>query len=352
MSKVGIFGVRLDHSGLAYQTFNLTRMLRPDKILAVDSSTFNKDMQQDYDRFEGFSGIMAKAWPTNRECVAFLNTGVTHIFCAETPYNMALYGYANTRGAKVFTQPNPEFFDGWNHPHEPKPTKYLMPSYWYLDEMIERYGADMVQYLPPPAFPSDFKNARDENFRRAGRRKFLHIMGRTVSKDRNGTFSLLDSLKHTKADFELTIRCQHDCEEYINYSDDKRITWDIRNIPIQEDMYKDFDAMIMPRRYGGLCLPANEALMSGLPVIMPDISPNNRLLPPEWLVTANITDTLQTRILLDVYSADSHLLAEKLDWLTTMPDKTLQAMKLQAFELGYDNFSPEVLKPKYEELLT
>jgi DNA polymerase I-like protein with 3'-5' exonuclease and polymerase domains len=30
----------------------------------------------------------------------------------------------------------------------------------------------------------------------------------------------------------------------------------------------------------------NEALLSGLPVIMTDVSPNNTILPPEWLVEA------------------------------------------------------------------
>lgn len=37
--------------------------------------------------------------------------------------------------------------------------------------------------------------------------------------------------------------------------------------------------MILPRKYAGLCLPMNEALMSGLPVIMTDIEPNNVILP-------------------------------------------------------------------------
>ena len=35
--------------------------------------------------------------------------------------------------------------------------------------------------------------------------------------------------------------------------------------------------LVLPRKYGGLCLPALEAAASGLAVLMPDISPNHEL---------------------------------------------------------------------------
>ena len=41
--------------------------------------------------------------------------------------------------------------------------------------------------------------------------------------------------------------------------------------------------MIMPRRYGGLCLPLAEAMTSGLPVFRSSVSPNNEL-PADWLI--------------------------------------------------------------------
>ena len=60
-------------------------------------------------------------------------------------------------------------------------------------------------------------------------------------------------------------------------------------------MYSGFDAMVLPRRYAGLCLPMNEALMSALPVFMTNISPNNAILPPKWLAESKQIDTFRTK---------------------------------------------------------
>ena len=140
-----------------------------------------------------------------------------------------------------------------------------------------------VIYLPPPIDPNEFKEAREVNFKRKGTKRFLHMVGTLASKDRNGTLDLLQSLKYTKADFELVIHSQQELpREYM--VDDRRVKYSMRNVENTSDLYKDFDALILPRRYAGLCLPTNEALISGLPVIMTDTSPNNEWLPKEWLV--------------------------------------------------------------------
>jgi hypothetical protein len=46
-------------------------------------------------------------------------------------------------------------------------------------------------------------------------------------------------------------------------------------LPNYLDQYKDGDVLVIPRKYGGLCLPMQEALAHGIPVIMPDIEPND-----------------------------------------------------------------------------
>jgi len=112
-------------------------------------------------------------------------------------------------------------------------------------------------------------------------------------------------------------------------------------------MYRDFDAMILPRRYGGLSLTTNEALISGLPVIMSNTSPNNQLLPENWLVDGEVSGQFMTRAIIDIFKTDSLKLGQKLDWLTL---QDFDKMKIKAFEIGYDNFSETVLKPQYENL--
>ena len=62
MNNVGVFGARLDSGGLGWQTRNIVRMLKPGKILAIDSSSFNKGSIQDHTRYEGFDVTTISRW--------------------------------------------------------------------------------------------------------------------------------------------------------------------------------------------------------------------------------------------------------------------------------------------------
>jgi hypothetical protein len=92
----------------------------------------------------------------------------------------------------------------------------------------------------------------------------------------------------------------------------------------------------------------NEALLSGLPVFMTDVSPNNQVLPSDWLVESYTIGKLMTRTVLDVYSADPMQLAQKIDSYITGDQSE---SKLRAFDIGYANFSYESLKQKYLDIL-
>lgn len=334
-------------SGLQSQSYNLTRMLKPARLLYVDSTSFNH-AKQSPEMYDGFFMQRTQGWPTNLESARFMR-GLTHLITAETIYNPKMYEIARMNGAKVYTQLNWEFLDHLVNPHMPKPHMWLMPSYWMLDEMKSKFPNTV--YLPPPIIMSDFKDARDKNLVKRGRRTFVHIMGKVASHDRNGTFDLLDSLKYSTEDFKLIIRSQFPIPEYMEATNDSRVQFDIANIKEKSDMYAGFDAMIIPRRYGGLCLPMNEALCSALPVIMPDISPNNKVLPKEWLVPAEKTHDFMARTKIDVHRSDIIALGKKLDWLATIDDDELDWHKVSALDLGMENYSADTLKPKYLEIM-
>ena len=159
---------------------------------------------------------------------------------------------------------------------------------------------------------------------------------------------MLRALEFCKEDFELVIRSQYDLPYQIN---DRRITFDFGNKLDQNELYSDFDVMIMPRRYGGLCLPMNEALCSGLPVIMTDISPNNRVLPKEWLVKSKVKMQFMTRTMIDCYMSDLKDLAERIDQFATMAWGSLDEQKQKAFELGFDSYDVDSLREKYKEVM-
>lgn len=328
---------RCDSTGLGYQTLALAKMLKPDKILLIDSTPFNSS-KQNFDWYDGFNVDKAMGFPDISIYKQWFQ-GLTHVLTCETFYNDYAVNHAMRQGIKTYNQLNAEFY---SHAVTP-PTKFLMPSYWHLESYQERYP-DRVMYLPPPLFPNDFKEARDVNFTRWDTPRFLHVVGKWASKDRNGTKSLLEALQYTSSEFELVIKSQYPLDFT---HEDKRIKWDIGNTENQTDLYKDFDALIYPRRYGGLALPMNEALMSGLPVIMTDISPNNRVLPEEWLVQAEVHEYLQTRIMLDVYNADAQDLASKIDWFC---NTDLAHEKALAFEIGM-SYAADNLKDKYLEVL-
>lgn len=335
-------------SGLQAQSYALTRMLRPDRLLYVDSTSFN-GAEQHPEMYEGFQMQVSRGFPTNLDSARFMK-GLTHVITAETIYNPKMYEIARMSGCKTFTQLNWEFLDHLVNPHMPKPYLWLMPSYWKLEEMQNRFSN--VVMLPPPIIMSDFKRARDVNMKRMGTRKrFLHVMGKVASHDRNGTFDLIDALKYSTGDFELVIRSQYMVQEYIDLVKDPRVIFDVRNVEDQNDMYQNFDLMIMPRRYGGLCLPMNEALASAVPVIMPAISPNGRVLPADWLVPADRTHDFMARTLIDVYRTDPVTLGKRLDYFAEMSYEDLQLQKARALNIAVDNFSSDTLKPIYQKVM-
>lgn len=343
MVKLGIIALCND-SGLGNQTRRLTYMLKPFRVMVIDSSNFSQNKKQHWDWYENFTGYMCKGFPNDHEVDVFLK-GLTHVLVCENPLNLNLMDKCNKANIKLYIQSNYEFCDHLNKDLT-LPTQFLMPSYWKIAEMKERFGDDKVDYLPPPIDPNEFKEAREVNFERNEDKRFLHIVGTLAANDRNGTLDLLEAIKLCKSDFKLIIRSQHELpNEYI--VDDPRVEYSFENIVNPQDLYTDFDAMILPRRYGGLCLSCDEALMSGLPVIMPDISPNNELLPNEWLIPAMKDNEFFTRTIIDIYSSDIFKLAEKIDWLTEQDDN----IKLQALELGHSNFSQSVLKSKYNDKL-
>ena len=107
--------------------------------------------------------------------------------------------------------------------------------------------------------------------------------------------------------------------------------------------------MVLPRRYAGLCLPMNEALISGLPVFMTDVSPNNQILPREWLVKSDKIGEFKTKSMVDIYEANHEELAKSID--NYFNNINIYDSKQKAIELGFNNFSVEVLKDKWLNII-
>ena len=342
--RLGIIA-RSDNTGLGNQTMELVKMLNPDKIFLINSKFFNDNKQhpewyKDYNVIETRKGM-----PVTNEVVSFLENIDVVISC-ETFYHLELVDLAKKQGIKTILQYNYELFGNLSHPEWTLPDVLLAPSSWNLDLVIEKFGnKTKVMHLPPPTDQSLFNEAKEINLSKDHKR-ILHIAGKKAAKDRNGTESIISMMKYSKEDYELVIKSQ---TPFDTNCKDSRVKIEIGNPENREDMYDGFDAMILPRRYAGLCLPMNEALLSALPVFMTDISPNNAVLPKDWLAESTKIGSFRTKSMVDIYNVAPDKFANVIDKYIKNNNK--KEIKEKALSIGLENFSVGNLKQKYLDII-
>jgi hypothetical protein len=342
--RLGIIA-RSDNTGLGNQTMELVKMLNPDKILLINSQFFNNNKQHP-EWYKDYNVIQTrKGMPKTNEIIEFLE-GLDVVISCETFYHLELVDRAKKQGIKTILQYNYELFGHLAHPEWTLPDVLLAPSIWNLDLIMEQFGSKTkVMHLPPPTDHSLFNEAREINLSKDHKR-ILHIAGKKAAKDRNGTETILEMIKHSKEDYELVIKSQTPLNLICK---DSRVKIEIGDPDNRQDMYTGFDAMVLPRRYAGLCLPMNEALMSALPVFMTDVSPNNAVLPRKWLAESIKIDTFRTKSMVNVYDVKPDKLAKIIDKYVGNNRKT--EIKETAVKIGLDNFSVDNLKQKYLDII-
>jgi hypothetical protein len=339
--------VRSDDTGLGNQTRELVKMLNPSKILIIDSSRFHRGHTQHHEWYKGYKGIsvtVSRGFPDNRLLLNFFS-GINCVISCETFYSDVFVTLARKKRVKTILQYNFEFLGYMSGINPILPDVLLAPTTWRIDEVQERFGSKcLVTHLPPPTDETLFNNNMNKNKLRTNR--LLHVGGKAAVYDRNGTNSVIDMLAYSEGDYELVIKSQSDLK--IDCTD-KRLTLSVGNEKNFQDIYAGYDAVVLPRRYAGLCLPMNEALLSGLPVFMTDISPNNQVLPPEWLTHSNLVSNFMAKVGVGVYGVDAKKLAKTIDEYFLQSD--LSKDKEKAFNIGYNNFSATKLKQKYIDLI-
>lgn len=324
--------VRADKSGLGYQTRDYYKHLEPHKTLVVDISMYN-GMPQHYEWYK--DAMVSQGFPTQDVIRHFLKD-LDVVLTAETPYSFELYKIARTMGVKTVCVENPEFYDHVVYPEFPLPDMMILPSVWKEQEIrdhAEGRGVKVVQIHHPV-------DRELIPFRLRTSRQFIHIAGKPAAHDRNGTWDFMyccpDGTVITQSDdlaFNIRKKYRH-----------SRVYTTISN---NNEIYDMGDILVFPRKYGGNCLPLNEALSSGMPVIMPDIEPNSSLLPKHWLVPAHKVDSFAPRTEVDIYEIDHGALLEKMEWFRNC-DIEEESRKANAIA---ESISWQTLKPKYIEAL-
>lgn len=318
-------------TGLGYQTKDYVDHLKPTKIMEVDLSAFNGMQQHNW--YEG--SYKVRGYPSDQDIKYFLRDLDVVLF-AETPLNYNFYSIARSMGIKTAVVPNWEFFDHIARPELPLPDLFIMPSVWHYDDALSFAEANGVKCIQLH-HPVDRKKL---HFQRRTQARFMHVAGKPAANDRNGTWDFLNAcpdgtIVTQSEDLAYQVRRQYRNSKVYTGIDDQNM------------MYSMGSVMVLPRRYGGNCLPLNEALACGMPVIMPDISPNNNILPKEWLVPATFCSKFTPRTTIDMYDIDVSALVDKINWFRSIDiaEQSDIANKIA------DSISWDALKDKYVEAL-
>lgn len=287
-------------TGLGFQTKDFYDHIKPSKALLVDLSAHNKMpinlKWYPYSRYT--------RWPDTDD-IDWLLKDIDVLWVTETPLNYELFDTAKKRGVKIVLQYNYEFLDYLNRPTLPKPDLFVAPTSWHIDK-VKQLGPTVQLQVP-------FIDHPKRNIKQA--KLFVHIAGRPAVHDRNGTLTFIEAaLARPQYKYRLFIQPNDLIPLKEIYDKTAHLDFEIyQNTNSRMDMYELGDALILPRRYGGLCLPMLESLSVGMPVIMPDISPNRDLLPEEWLVEAKPAGSFEARTTIDLYDTDLDALIYKMD---------------------------------------
>lgn len=355
MMKSGLIA-RADNSGLGVQTHEFYKHMTPTRTMVVDIGHLNHN--KSYPERYPDNAVIINGFPDPRHFDAFLE-GLDIVFVAEAAYNPYLYVRAKELGVKTAVQYNYEFMDWIINDNYPKPDMLIAPSRWHYDEVDNWCKENNIAhvYLHCPV------NRELLPFRVIEQAKiFLHPAGKAAAHDRNGTEIVIGASKYLRSDAQIHIHFQgeqglaHQATHTIDYykevlehfGDATKITINQWEFDDYAEVYNDADVLILPRRYGGNCLPVNEALSTGMPVIMTDISPNNALLPANWLIPASKVAEFTPRTKVDIYASDPKSLAAKIDEFYFKNASEMRYENITANNIA-QSISWQALKPKYIE---
>lgn len=355
--KLGLIA-RADNSGLGNQTWEFFKHMDVAKTMVVDISEFN-GYRQYPDRYDVSTGevMHVKGFPKSDVVNQFL-ADLDVVFIAEAAYNPYLYTRARELGVKTAVQYNYEFFD-WYNPDMPRPDMLIAPSWWHYEEVDQWCKDNGVEHIYLHC-PVDRNAISFREIRQA--KVFLHPAGRSAAHDRNGTEIVIKASRYVKSDVKIIIHFQgeqglahqatNSFEDYLRlqreYGDPDKLRIVRYEHDTYADVYKQGDVLVLPRRYGGNCLPLNEALSAGMPVIMPRISPNSLILPKKWLVEADKVAEFTPRTKIDIYDVEPQRLARNIDRFAMLNEGDMLGENVKASNIA-ESISWDAMRAQYEK---
>lgn len=254
--RVGVITTATDR-GLGTQTWEAARHLDAE-VLIVDQR--DPRFPAHIDRHPGAPVVRTAGGLHHPDTVRGWLATVDAVYSAETLFDKRLPVWADAAGVTTVLHANPEFWTNTERPH-----RLWSATPWRKDAM-----PDHTEIVPFPVATDRFTPATPHD----GPCRWLHVAGKRALADRNGTDTVVAALPLLKEECEVRLVVQHgDLPDLPDLPPHVTVTV----VPSPADywrLYDDSDALVLPRRYGGLCLPAQEAMAAGLAVLMTEVGPN------------------------------------------------------------------------------
>ena len=319
---------RADNGGIANQTWQFARRMKPERILIVHASHTTRGAARPERYSFDYGPAVQIAWRApKRHNAEWLLDGVDAVFSVECWYGTAIPEAAALKGVKTVLQGNPEMTGD-----EPSDVLWA-PTNWRRDALPP--GSKIMPFpTDHELFPSDPLFKRDV-------RQIYHVHSDAMC-DRNGTELLYQAAPHINHEVRISIRggAVHNVEhvglatiEWLGHHDGM----------FYEHWPRTVGLFVAPRRFGGLSLPMQEAATLGLPIISLDVAPQASVLPMQGLVRAwsersehmrggqfevntcdpktlarKINEVIQQRHLYDFLAERSRTWAEAISWEALM----------------------------------
>ena len=273
--RIGLIA-RAENRGLGHITWEVHRHLAPTATLAVSMGELARGFVTHMDRYPDATWVRfdehgrlpnhAVSWARDNQ--------LDVVYSAETFYDWRIVADCTAAGIGTVLHTMPEFH---RRPECDTPSTVWLPTPW---RELHHLNARLV----PVPVATDRPWARAADPMDMGPLRVLHVAGHAAAGDRNGTQLFLEALAGIRARVHVTVITQdrglpgvHDVGPGVTL---ERV---LGGVDDYWEMYGGQHVMVMPRRYGGLCLPVQEAMAAGLAVVMPRVSPNTwwptRLVP-------------------------------------------------------------------------
>lgn len=256
MTRVGLIA-RGEDRGLGNLCWEFARHVKPDRVLLVHMGELARGFETHPERYRDATLVSFDGHTLPERTVRDWLDGLDVLYSAETFYDWRIPEWAALSGVRTILHVMPEFYRA----EVPQPDEIWLPTQWRSDLVPH------ARIVPVPIALDHFPIIGSADVRL----RVLHVAGRRAANDRNGTNLVLAAVNRLDGGVDVTVTSQDNMRQPAR----RGLVVRAQNEPNYWSLYRDFDVLLMPRRFGGLCLPAQEAAGAGLALAMTDVSPQS-----------------------------------------------------------------------------